>query len=413
MTVLLITLKIRYAIKILVEKICCRKSKDMSDRLNPDFNLSQQTAASHLQAARDININSITQIMNQGDADPGKPSDFSWLEICKSMLADVKVLTSNLFTTRTGVSFELNDVYIPLGLVEKQIVNKQLGDVSPEEGSKIFHEKIPPISHQQFFEEVLTQGKTKSQERHIALTGEAGAGKTTLLQKIAQWVVDQNLGLPIWVHLGTVGTCTLSEYLMEVWLPTATTKITSVIREDLEKQFRQRRVWLLLDGLDEMTNPTQAQFISSLQTGWVASAHIVLSCRLNVWEIVQGRLSGFDVYRNLDFEPEQVGEFISRWFRKIGKVETAEKLLLTLENSGKERIRDLIRNPLRCSLLCRSWQLGEEKLPDTKVELYAQFVDAIYDEWKDWTPEIFPTRSIAKRELNKALGCLAKRAIAQ
>lgn len=382
----------------------------MSDK--PDSNPIQQTAASNLKASRDINIGSITQIANQEDVSQGISSDFYWEEICESMLKNVKALSSNLFTSRAGVSFELNEIYVPLGLVQKQIVNKQTEDVSPEEGSNIFREKITPIPHQKFFEEALKLGKTtRSQGRRIALTGEAGAGKTTLLQKIAQWVTDNNLGLPIWVHLGTVGTRTLSEYLIEVWLPTATANITPIIKEDLEKQFHEGRVCLLLDGLDEMTNPTEAQFISSLETGWVASARIVLNCRLNVWEIVQGRLSGFDVYRNLDFKPEQVEQFIHNWFSKISKTETAEKLLLAIENPGKERIRDLIRNPLRCSLLCRSWQLGEENLPDTKAELYAQFIDAIYDEWKDWTPDTFSTHSAAKRQLNQALGRLAKRAI--
>lgn len=381
----------------------------MSDK--PDSNPIQQTAASNLQAGGNIHLN-ITQIAKQENVSQGISPDFSWQEICESMLKNVKALTSNFFTIRAGVSFELDDIYVLLGLVEKQIVRKQTEDVSPEEGSNIFREKITPIPHQKFFEEVLKLGKTpRSQGRRIALTGEAGAGKTTLLQKIAQWVTDNNLGLPIWVNLGTVGTRTLSEYLIEVWLPTATTNITSIIKEDLEKQFREGRVWLLLDGLDEMTNPTEAQFIYSLQTGWVANARIILSCRLNIWEIVQRRLSGFDVYRNLDFEPEQVQQFINNWFSKISKRETAEKLLLAVESPGKERISDLIRNPLRCSLLCRSWQLGEEKLPDTKAELYAQFIDAIYDEWKDWKPETFATRSAAKRELNQALGSLAKRAI--
>ncbi|MBE9215045.1 NACHT domain-containing protein [Plectonema cf. radiosum LEGE 06105] len=381
----------------------------MNDK--PDSNPIQQTAASNLQAGGNIYLK-IIQSATQGDVNQGISPDFSWKEICESMLKNVKALTSNLFTNRAGVSFELDDVYVPLGLVEKQIVSKQIKDVSPEEGSNIFREKITPIPHQKFFEEALKLGKTpRSQGRCIALTGEAGAGKTTLLQKIAQWVVDNNLGLPIWVHLGTVGTRTLSEYLIEIWLPTATANITPIIKEDFEKQFSEGTVWLLLDGLDEMTNPTEAQFISSLQTGWVASARIILSCRLNIWEIVQGRLSGFDVYRNLDFKPEQVQQFINNWFSKISKRETAEKLLLAIESPGKERIRDLIRNPLRCSLLCRSWQLGEENLPDTKAELYAQFIDAIYDEWKDWTPETFSTRLAAKRELNQALGSLAKRAI--
>jgi HEAT repeat protein len=384
----------------------------MSDR--PDSNPIQQTAASHLHADGDINIGSITQIVNQGDALRGIPSDFCWQEVCQSMLATTKALTSNLFTTRAGTTFELDDIYVPLGLVEKQPLQKRHENVSPELGSQLYREtqeKITPIAHNQFFEQVLERGVSpKSQGRRIALTGEAGAGKTTLLQKIAHWVLENDLGLPIWVRLGQVRDSTVSEYLTGDWLSTAKANVTPKIKEDLEKQCREGRVWLLLDGLDEMSNPTEARFIASLQSGWVMGARMVLTCRLNVWEIAQNSLSGFDVYRNLDFEPEQMEEFIRRWFAKTGETQAGERLLQALNNPGKERIKDLVKNPLRCSLLCRSWQLGEGELPDTKAEIYAQFVDAIYDEWKDWTPEPFPTRSAAKRELNKALGRLAIRA---
>lgn len=90
----------------------------MSDR--PDSNPINQTAASGLQAGRDNNIGNITQIVNVENAERGIPPDFSWQEVCQSMLATTKALTSNLFTTRAGAIFELDDIYVPLGLLEKQ-----------------------------------------------------------------------------------------------------------------------------------------------------------------------------------------------------------------------------------------------------------------------------------------------------
>jgi hypothetical protein len=64
----------------------------MSDR--PDSNPIQQTVASYLQAGGDINIGSITQIVNQGDALRGIPSSLCWQEVCQSMAATTKALTS-------------------------------------------------------------------------------------------------------------------------------------------------------------------------------------------------------------------------------------------------------------------------------------------------------------------------------
>ncbi len=339
--------------------------------------------------------------------------EINWREVCREMLTQRQKLTSNLL--EAGGNFELKELYVPLGLVEKQPQQKRSEDVSPKSGSQLYREenqeeKIIPIAHDRFFGEVLKQGVSpKSQGQRIAVTGEAGAGKTTLLQKIAFWILDNDLGLPIWVPLGQVET-TLSEYLTEVWLSLAKANVTAEIKEDLEKQCREGRVWLLLDGLDERSNPTEPGFINSLQSGWLTKARMVLSSRLNVWEVAQNPLSEFDVYRNLDFEPEQVKQFVHNWFTNTEKAASGERLLQALNESGKERIRDLVRNPLRCSLLCRSWQVGEGKLPDTKAQLYDQFVETIY-QWKDWTPEPFPNRSEAKRRLNKVLGQLARRAI--
>lgn len=350
-----------------------------------------------------------------------KPLEINWREICRNMLIQQKQPMSNLL--EAGGNFELEELYVPLALVEKQPPKKRSEDVSPELGSQLYgeesqkeeeKEKLIPIAHDRFFSEVLQKGVSpKSKGGRIALTGEAGSGKTMLLQKIAFWILDNDLGLPIWVPLGQVKT-TLSDYLTEDWLKRATANVTPEIKQDLEKQCNKGRLWLLLDGLDERSNPTEPGFITSLQSGWVIEARMVLSSRLNVWEIAQHALSGFDVYRNLDFAPEQVQQFVHNWFIKTGNTESGGRLLQKLSESGKERIRDLVRNPLRCFLLCRSWQLQEGRLPDTKAQLYAQFVEAMYQWKKDyWTPEPFASPSEAKRELNQALGRLARRAIDQ
>ncbi|MFM9263880.1 HEAT repeat domain-containing protein [Tychonema sp. BBK16] len=79
----------------------------------------------------------------------------------------------------------------------------------------------------------------------------------------------------------------------------------------------------------------------------------------------------------------------------------SQQLREALAASGKERIRDLVKNPLRCSLLCGTWQSLDGELPDTKAKLYQRFVTTLY-QWKkpllNW---------IQQQELNAALGKLA------
>jgi hypothetical protein len=79
----------------------------------------------------------------------------------------------------------------------------------------------------------------------------------------------------------------------------------------------------------------------------------------------------------------------------------------SVEEPGKERIRDLVKNPLRLTLLCFNWYLGEGTLPETKAGLYEQFVADFYE----WKREQFPTTAEQRRQLNAALGELAREAI--
>ena len=60
-----------------------------------------------------------------------------------------------------------------------------------------------------------------------------------------------------------------------------------------------------------------------------------------------------------------------------------------------------MKNPLRCSLLCGTWQSLDGDLPDTKAKLYQRFLTTLY-QWKK--PRL---NWIQQQELNAALGKLA------
>ena len=79
----------------------------------------------------------------------------------------------------------------------------------------------------------------------------------------------------------------------------------------------------------------------------------------------------------------------------------SQQLREALAASGKERIRDLVKNPLRCSLLCGTWPSLDGDLPDTKAKLYRWFVTTLY-QWKK--PRL---NWIQQQELNTTLGKLA------
>ncbi|MEH2191750.1 MAG: HEAT repeat domain-containing protein, partial [Nostoc sp.] len=327
------------------------------------------------------------------------------------------MLTTNPLTSTEGVALQVDDVYVPLGLVERKKVSKPQGDVSPEQGSELYKETeiTKTFEHDAFLEQVLKKKNTpKSQGKRIAIIGEPGAGKTTLLQQIADWVSREiHQSIVIWVSLADLREKELKSYLSEIWLTqvaekTGKAEATKQLKDDFVALFNQNNVWLLLDGLDEMSasNPLTEIARQFREAGLIYQARIVLTCRVNLWDGSSNALDDFDTYRSLDFSyPQQVETFIAKWFAAIP--ETGKQLCTALKESGKERIQDLVKNPLRLTLLCLNWQSGDGKLPDTQAGLYQQFVDDFYK----WKKEEFATNSHQRQQLNIKLGELAKVAI--
>ncbi len=209
--------------------------------------------------------------------------------------------------------------------------------------------------------------------------------------------MQQTDDLVIWVSLAELGSQPLGEYLDQKWLKEALGLSREEIKADWEQKFKGGAVWLLLDGLDEMSQSDQQALKFR---GWVTDARIIVTCRLNLWQANPSQLQGFQTYLTQPFQDEQVQEFIRRWFLVPAD---AESLWSQLQESGKERIKDLCRNPLRLTLLCATWK-AEDALPETTAALYADFVEAIYK----WKKEAFPVRNEEKKQLNAALGALAK-----
>jgi len=342
-----------------------------------------------------------------------------WQQLCRHSLEaqNHRQLTTNPLTMVDGISFEFDRVYLPLGLVERKYRNRQSLDVSAIHGSRLYESEEQENSQIFTPDEFLQQLLSHSPGQRIAILGEPGAGKTTLLQKIASWLLNNTPYLPIWVSLADLQLTSLEDYLINDWLRTATRKrrITPELEDALCEQFNQGRVWLLLDGVDEMAMESSQALtkIAKFLKGWIADATIILTCRLNVWDAGKNVLESFSTYRNLNFTygndqtPDQVKLFINHWFANNSQL--ADNLRSQLELPGRGRIKDVVKNPLRLALMCRTWALAKGELPSSKAMLYAQFVSAIYE----WKQDYFPTTISQRQQLNQGLGKLALQGIAQ
>jgi len=341
--------------------------------------------------------------------DDKKPTPIDeWLSICKNRFDQYQELTTKNLLTNSNIK-NFKDVYTPLALVVRKKKSEQTKQQSTERGSRpqedakrSEEETLLQISEDGFLEALRSGNTSVSQGLRIAIVGEPGSGKTTRLQRLAKWIFDEELGLPIWVPLAGLGSDSLSDYL-DRWL-----RKRGKSFPNLQEQINLGRVWLLLDGLDEWTQKVGGDINQQLELSeFFAKARVIITCRSNVWDVGGvNALSGFDVFRNRDFEPEQVKEYIGKWFQAAGKPDGGERLLTKLREPGNERLCDLIRNPLRLSLLCATWyNKTEGELPRTKAGLYQGFVEQIY-QWKNFVGKS-QTSSQERKEINRALARLA------
>ncbi|MGG6295644.1 HEAT repeat domain-containing protein [Leptolyngbya sp. AN02str] len=337
----------------------------------------------------------------------------NWWQLCRNSLElhQYERLTINPLTVSDGMTFNLDELYLPLGLLERKQRHRETDRSSVGSPVEDGDEPEATLTLEEFFDRLRSP-----QKQQVAIVGEPGAGKTTLLQKIAFWLLEQR-ALPVWISLADLQGATLESYLLEDWLKQATGKISVPLelQEAFAQQVEQGRVWLLLDAIDEMAmdGATALTSLARQLRGWLANAHIVLTCRSNVWDSGKNVLDGFTAYCNRSFsyrggtDGDQVRQFIDRWFQN--HPELGDRLRQELNNPQRKRIRDAVKNPLRLALLCRSWSLAQGTLPHTKSLLYRQFVETIYE----WKQDRFPTAIAQRQQLNEALGQVALRALLQ
>ncbi|BAZ22130.1 putative signal transduction protein with Nacht domain [Kalymmatonema gypsitolerans NIES-4073] len=260
--------------------------------------------------------------------------------------------------------------------------------------------------HEKFLTEVIGDGfNTKG--KNIAIIGEPGAGKSTLLEKIGKYLIEHD-SLPIYIPLSNLSGDTLEEYLLNRWLENPMTP------NQLQELLQQQGVWFLLDGLDEMQAASSVDALNKISQdiSKLAAVRVVLTCRLNVWDASTKNLLDFQNFKTQEFSSEQVRDFILAWFQRVeqedkGTEGQGEQLWQKLNESGRERLLDLVKNPLRLALMCQVWDTTKD-LPETQAALYKRFTLYHYE----WKQAEFPTTLAEQDQLNAALGKLAREAIA-
>ncbi len=397
------------------------QSKNLSDTVRQTLSKEVYPAIENLVNSgnkinwRKTSENSVSQLLKdyrkKTENSPPTPTEIKidWHWVCAKML-EKQQTNQQLRRKATQIGCEV-EVFVKLGLVERKLQQRH----SDNNGMEKFREK-EVITRTYEYDEFLLDVIQGKKNKFIAIVGEAGSGKTTWLDKIANNLKNTK-DLYICIPLGNLQGETLEEYILKKWLSNAMLLIdldidSATLEKKLTKLLQKDEMWLLLDGVDEIGETSAAKTLRNIQqqlTGLLSAARVVLTCRTNVWDVnFNNPLSGFETYKTLEFKFEQVDDFIHQWFAKAENEKRGEKLEQKLKESRHETIYDLVRNPLRLSLLCQIFYFDENaELPETKAGLYQQFIRYLY-EWKPEKIDIdLNIQPNLKNQLHQALGRVA------
>ncbi len=207
--------------------------------------------------------------------------------------------------------------------------------------------------------------------------GAPGAGKSTLARHLTHSLAQQRHGpVPVYIPLPLLcaADCHPFDFAQEkqlgVWGPRS--EAEGLQRELTELAKHPDRVWLLLDGLDEITRPQLSRLKERLRTWLPALRHvtIVVFSRHIGYEPLGGEFCGQASIVPLDASQQRL--LLGKW---IGDPERAERVLEALSPA----LRQACQVPLTLSLLGNSLYQGayDETQRYTKRSLLQLSIDTL------------------------------------
>lgn len=178
----------------------------------------------------------------------------------------------------------------------------------------------------------------------------------------------------LWQHIGDeLARCDKADYLAH-----------------LRRRMLDGEAMLLLDGLDEVADADglRERVLGAIRA-FAAShgdARILVTARPYAYQRPEWQLDGFRAEQLGDFSDGQIRRFIHHWYARRGS-DTADNTgrahLLERAIFGRAhgRLLELARRPLLLTLMAHLDAQKGRKLPDKRVELYAEILDLLLRNW--------------------------------
>lgn len=271
----------------------------------------------------------------------------------------------------------LDEMYVPALLTEET-----RPDVTPSTNDP-YHTR-EEIRRAQEKQQVGSWEAIRRYHRFIVLGG-PGAGKTTYLYHLAYLCAKQERPevaghLPIFIRFRELVRELDQLEKLEAIFPRVLANLAFPNSAPfIERQLKQGKCLILLDGLDEVPSEADHQRMIALVQAF-AGRHmrttqtqgrniLVVSSRKYSYKHNQ-QLRGFPKTEVMEFNRETIQRFVHKWFE--GKVNhLANELMLALQ--GNRRFLELARNPLLLLLIAHHYE-RERDLPQQRADLYRHCV---------------------------------------
>ncbi|MBS1787777.1 MAG: HEAT repeat domain-containing protein [Acidobacteria bacterium] len=288
------------------------------------------------------------------------------------------------------------------------------GDVVPIPGSRV------RWAERETRAEKVDLAEAVRENRRMVILGDPGAGKTTLMRFLAlhfarTWrggfpiVIDKdgtNYGkvrLPIFMRVADFAeelrknrNAKLRDCLLVPFRNIERNSDGELTRL-LEEKLRRGEALLLLDGLDEVTEPSDRVVIVQQIEEFVRSTHsdnrVIVTSRIVGYR--QAPLGNdYQHFTLLDLEREQIEKFLNGWCLAVERFHAPDASTEIIADRAKVEIDDILKsvdgntgvkrlatNPLLLTILALIHRNGS-RLPSRRVELYELATNTLLADWQ-------------------------------
>ena len=317
----------------------------------------------------------------------------------KSLLAESHLINIQILDRKQP----LRSSYMPLRLHQEVKLNAELdASLLAAEVRRDPKESLRIGQKRKHFERLASTAiapvEAIDKYKRCVILGDPGAGKTTLLKylavKSAQKKLDGLPDLPIYIELNAFassGNEDLLDFAATKWDEQYSISKTEA-RNCMEENLMTGNALLLLDALNEtVIGETIAAAAVTYQRVSSAILQIATEPRYRQSSIVvtvrkadynhHEHLVGFTDLYILDFRPENIEQFVDKWF-----ADRSDRQKLTHAADLNTRLKQNIHmqalavNPLILSLIVYVYR-AQLNVQDSRTELYKQYVDTLLSKW--------------------------------